>query len=166
MQSYLRNEYLTGGWRRKPAHSSLWLVSEPIFSNSERQNIDSEVAKDVACHKNMKSVKKYLGWLSFGSKPEYNRNPFLLKARNISAREKICVQSCESWWVGGDQEREEQLSGDRGEEGEQEWDDELCNLPSTKIPLWPPSGSFSNSRSPLPGLTLTISTTLLRERER
>ena len=66
--------------------------------------------------------------------------------------------------MGGAQEREEQLSGG-GEDGELEWDDEeLCNLPSTKIPLWPPSGSFSNSRSPLPGLTLTISTTLTRER--
>ena len=141
MQSYLRNEYLTGGWRRKPAHSSLWLVSEPIFSNSERQNIDSEVAKDVACHKNMKSVKMYLGWLSFGSKPEYNRNPFLALARNISAREKICVQSCESWWVGGAQEREEQLSGE-GEDGEEEWDDEEISPLQRSLSGLPPAHSL------------------------
>ena len=58
-------------------HSLYGLLRTHFFYlNAGRQNIDTEVAKDVACHKNMKSVKKYLGWLSFGSKPEYSRNFF------------------------------------------------------------------------------------------
>ena len=63
------------------------------------------------------------------------------------------------------------MGGDQGEKSnsEEEEAEDQSGLrrenPLGKIPLWPPlPSSFSDVRSPLPGLTLTISTTLARER--
>ena len=44
--------------------------------------------------------------------------------------------------MGGAQEREEQLSGDRGEEGEEEWDDEEISPLQRSLSGLPPAHSL------------------------